>query len=130
MTILDSSVWISFLLADDSRHDDARKAVSAVRGVIHVPESIIDEVCTVLSVRCKRKDIADEFAGLLSAGGKAEVLHSNPEFFESVLALYRQIHTHTLSFTDVVLLTYSTEHAVVTFDVQLRSTILRTQRLP
>lgn len=126
MTILDSSVWIAFLLTDDSQHQKATRVIRATRGDVVVPESVIGEICTVLSVRFKRKDIADQFIGML-VGGNMEILYSDSSFFDAVLALYQRTTGHALSFTDVTLLHLAEEHDVVTFDASLRAAIARAE---
>ncbi|MEK7084530.1 MAG: type II toxin-antitoxin system VapC family toxin [Patescibacteria group bacterium] len=125
MTIFDSSVWIAFLLRDDSQHTEAVRVIHAIADTIGVPESVIDEVCTVLSVRFKRKDIADQFIDTLQRGGKVNVLYSDPAFFDGVLSRYQLIDNRALSFTDVILLCFAEDHSVVTFDADLRASIAR-----
>lgn len=120
MTILDSSVWIALLHADDNQHHRAKALLTHLPVPIGVPEYVILEVCSVLAR--KHKDIADQFLERID-GQDTMILYSDRSFFFETVIEFRSHAGNDLLFTDIALLVLSQEHTVLTFDQKLQKAI-------
>ncbi|MEK7619257.1 MAG: type II toxin-antitoxin system VapC family toxin [Patescibacteria group bacterium] len=122
MTILDSCVWIAFFNESDSQHAKARKIFEVLSSRILLPEHVVLEVATVLSLRAS-KGIADIFIERVIDNSDIEIrVFQHDEFFE-VCRDYRRSASARLSFVDIALLGLSAAHTVVTFDRHLKKAI-------
>jgi predicted nucleic acid-binding protein len=121
MTVLDSSVWIAWLNQDDGQHAKAKKIFKQIKLPILLPEYVILEVCTVLTLRVD-KQTSDRFLELISNNRDAKILLTDEVFFQTLMQEYRA-QRRRLSFTDVALTLLAKSFPVVTFDEQLGKTI-------
>ncbi len=122
MIILDSNVWIGFLSVNDSNHEQAVRVWSGLVWPILLPEYVLLEVATVLSLRVDKKT-ADAWLAYVFDNKDVELLPSNGEFLLEVAAWYLRKPHRGLSFVDVALLYLGKHHTVITFDAQLRKAL-------
>ena len=122
MTILDSSVWISFLDKNDSQHKKAENIMEEMDCDIAVPEYVIIEVCTVLLKKTNKK-IADGFIEIAFDNQNTRVLFFNEHFFNLFINNFKNIQNKNLSFIDTALLYLSKTYKIITFDKNLQKAI-------
>lgn len=126
MIVLDSSIWVAFILEDDSQHAKAVSLFPELNDEIIIPEYVMLEVCSVLIVQAG-KHLADRFLEISQHNENSSCLCSNENFFNQVIEFF-QAHKHTgLSFVDVSLLYLAKQYTVLTFDKQLEKAIAQRQ---
>lgn len=122
MIILDSNVWVAYLNKNDSQHKKAEEIFSHLTAGLAVPEYVILEVCSVLTLKAN-KSIADKFLEFITDNQDIEILFSNHVFFTGVIVCFKNTSQQKLSFTDIALVYLSKTHKVITFDKQLEKAI-------
>lgn len=118
MTILDSNIWIALLDKNDCSHTRAVKIFETLRGEIALPDYIVLEVCTVLTLKVGKK-VALDFLKLAQDNQDVQILASTPQVFTSVLRHFTNSGPAKLSFVDYALVYFSRAYLVITFDKQL-----------
>ena len=118
MIILDSNVWIALFSKKDSQNTRAEKFYDEIEGGIIVPEYVILETVSIVSVKVSKKT-ADGFLEYILNNKDIYILYSNEDFLGEVLNFYRKISNNHLSFVDVTLLCLAKYYQVVTFDKKL-----------
>ena len=119
MTILDSNVWIALLSEGDSNHKQACVIFDTIRGEIALPEYIVLEVCTVLTLMSSKK-LALKFLEFAQDNQDVQLLSSDQHVFGAILKHYVASGPIKLSFVDLALVYFSRGYLVVTFDKQLK----------
>lgn len=123
--LLDSNIWIARLNREDSQHAKAMALFESVKErtfPIILPEYVIVEVCTVVTIR-SGKEITEVFLKTARDNRLVTILPSTPAFLGNVMDLFSTRKDAHLSFVDVSLLLLSTSCTVVTFDKKLEKEI-------
>lgn len=113
-TVVDSSVLIATINADDSQHERGANEIRKAARPIIVPEYIVAETCAVL-VQKASKELADDFMQEMGSNRDFQLLFSTPEFFIASARVFLSTRKK-LSFVDCALIELSKEYAVLTFD--------------
>lgn len=115
--ILDSNVFIWFFYEDDSLHDLALKILEELKhSKIIVPYCVIQEVCSIFSIRFWKK-IADNFLYFLLETDNFELINNDVHDEISHFLEFKD----KISFTDLSLIMISKKYSaeLITFDKQL-----------
>jgi len=120
--VLDSNIWIAFLNKSDSQHKKAVKTFKEIENKIIVPEYIILEVCSVLSIRASKKT-ADKFLEIVLENNDIQILLSNEFLFKNTIREFKKTTSRKFSFVDIYLSYLSQSVKVITFDERLRRKI-------
>lgn len=123
MTVLDSSVWIAYLNADDSQHQKAVRVFSDIDGQLLLPEYVVLEVYTVLVTRVGKKE-ANAFLDVCVNNKGIRILLTDESFFLGVVDACQKQPRNGLSFADVALIALSKTHRVITFDALLQKSLM------
>jgi predicted nucleic acid-binding protein len=117
MYLIDSSVWVSLFLENDSNHREAVSIFNGLKGLILLPYSVLNEVCTVLVYKHSKRQ-SDLFLEFLE--GNVDILRVNNDWDVDIKA-FRSID-EKISFTDmsVIQMAISSNLALVTFDLQMK----------
>ena len=118
--ILDSSVWVAFLHATDSQHEQALQVLDQIRAAIIVPEYVLGEVATILKRR-KKADVAKRFVRRVLTEETQSFLPADTLVEETATLFCAR--TDSLSFTDTALLVLAKKYRVITFDRDLEKAI-------
>lgn len=118
MTILDSSVWIALLHETDSQHRKAEIVFDALKDTVIVPEYIILEVTTVLSLRASAT-VATAFLDHITNTDGIEVLRVGESLFTDTMLTFKKFAQRKVSFVDAALICLAAEYSVITFDKTL-----------
>ncbi len=119
MIILDSNVWVALLNKDDSQNLKAEKIIGTINEKIIIPEYVVLETVSVLSIRVSKK-AADNFLEFITENKEIVILNSSQELFDNAVDIYRKIVGNKLSFVDVYLLSLSGSYQIITFDRELQ----------
>jgi len=120
--IFDTNVWVAFFNANDSQHKKAQRAILHSRETIIIPEYVIVETTTVLSVKAS-KAIANQFLDAIQSNVDVQIMLMNEQRFIGTVELFRIVLDGTLSFVDTHLLWLHQYHPVVTFDQELQQAL-------
>ncbi|MFH1522473.1 MAG: PIN domain-containing protein [Patescibacteria group bacterium] len=122
MVILDSNIWIAFFNRKDSQHTKARKIFFTIQELVILPEYIILEVCSILTLRASKK-IAEAFLEIAIYNKNVKIVLSDDSLFKNTLKLFVQYKGNKLSFVDLALVYMSKTDKIVTFDKNLKKVI-------
>jgi len=122
--VLDSCVWIAYLNKGDSQNKKAEKVLDGIKGKIVLPEYIILEVCSVLSMRVS-KETANKFLKLALNNKDIYLLISSENLFYDTTQKFIKNTKKNLSFTDISLICLNKSFKVITFDKELKKELER-----
>lgn len=122
--IIDSCVWISYFLEDDSNHN---RAVNIIENLdsnikIFITDYIIIEVITIL-LQKSWKDNSENFIDIIEHIEQVEIIHGSQVLFKKFLRFFSENNYYKLSFIDQSLLYLSQDFEVITFDKELLKAI-------
>ena len=120
--IFDSNIWVAFLNHHDSLHAKAIKIFRDNEGKIIIPEYILLEITTVVSLRANFQ-IAQEFLRLATTNNDVEILPSSLLFLVKLLDFLKTSDFSKLSFADHALVLLSHRYKVLTFDQDLNKVL-------
>ncbi|MFA5986030.1 MAG: type II toxin-antitoxin system VapC family toxin [Parcubacteria group bacterium] len=118
MRILDSNIWIAYLSKADNQHKKAKEIFENVDEKIVLPEYLLAEICSVLSLRVNKKT-ADKFLRFALDNNEIEIILSDNVFFVGTVSVFQEMKTNKLSFVDCSLLYLTKFYHVQTFDKAL-----------
>lgn len=120
--ILDSSVWVAFLLDSDSQREKAKRILGNLQDIaLVVPEYVLVEVATALKHK-GYEEVAKKFVAEVMEGGRT-FLPSGESLAHTTAELFLKRGRDRLSFTDTALLALSEQYRVITFDRKLQKAI-------
>ena len=122
MTILDTSVWVAFINRADSQHAQALSVLNTVALPVVVPEYILVETCSVLTVKVS-KVAAVNWLNFVSDNQNCTLLFSEATWAKEMITFFKTKAPRTLSFPDAALLQLAQEYTILTFDKQLARAI-------
>ena len=120
-TVVDSSVLIAAINANDSQHERGVADIRKAEKPIVVPEYVVAETCAFL-VQKASKHLADDFMREMGSNRDFRLLFSKPEFF--IASAQEFLSTREkLSFADCALVVLARKYHVLTFDRTLEKAI-------
>jgi predicted nucleic acid-binding protein len=122
MIILDSNIWIAYWSKNDTQHMKAEKVFENLNDRIVLPEYLVVEICSVLSLRVSKK-MADKFLDFSLNNNETELLLSDEMLFSGSAEVFEKTKTGKLSFVDCSLVYLSNFYEVLTFDKLLQKEI-------
>ncbi|MDB5237602.1 MAG: hypothetical protein JWL88_704 [Parcubacteria group bacterium] len=120
-TLVDSSVLVASRNNKDSLFNQAIEALRSAEKPLILHEYVVLETATVLMTRAG-KPLADTFVNNVLGNADFQLLRSSEADFISTIEAFTQTRTK-LSFTDVALLTLSSQYTILTFDKALERAI-------
>ena len=115
--ILDTSVWVSLLCAEDSNYIKAQQIISRVPAQQIIPDVVFYEILTVLKIKIDL-GLAVDFMDFVknNLDITIKLYYENNRTLAELMLDTRFIK---LSYVDVLLLYLSKEYTIITFDKQL-----------
>jgi len=117
MTIIDTSVWVTRFLEEDSQHKEGKKAFDDLSNVLkYTCYAVIEETTTILCYK-HSKEQADKFIDYITNNPEIVILeHNISKEAQTFLAVNAE-----LSFADVSIISLSKQHnlRITSFDQQL-----------
>lgn len=119
MKILDSNIWISYIIKDDINHKKANEIFDNLENeVIYISEYIIIEITTILLQKWW-KDITNLFIKMYKNNTNIKIIYVSQILFNNFLNFFVKNNYNKLSFIDQSLLYLSKEFEIITFDKNL-----------
>lgn len=115
-SLIDSSVWVALFLDFDTQHTRASRLLSRLKGRIHLPYCVTNEVVTILTYKHSKQQ-ADRFIAFIE--GNRDIILQEDNIVDE-LVFFKTLQTR-ISLTDAALLLFSRNLKVkiITFDKQL-----------
>ena len=117
--ILDSNIWISYFIIDDSNHKKASKIIEWLENEsVCITDHIIIEVSTILLYRLW-KQFANDFIELIKYNTNVGIFYSNKIIFDDFINFFIINKNNKLSFVDQSLIYLSKDFEIITFDKEI-----------
>ena len=123
MIILDSNIWIWYLLEDDSLFEKSKEIIKSIYNKkIFISDYLISEIITVLLIRWN-KGIVDDFLEIIYNNEDVKVIYTSPIIFHEIIKFFKKYNFNKLSFVDQSLLFLSKDFEIITFDKELNKAL-------
>ena len=123
MIILDSNIWIWYLLEDDSLFEKSKEIIKSIYNKkIFISDYLISEIITVLLIRWN-KGIVDDFLEIIYNNEDVKVIYTSPIIFHEIIKFFKENNFNKLSFVDQSLLFLSKDFEIITFDKELNKAL-------
>ena len=122
--LLDSNVWISFLMRKDSQHNKALNIVLSLDFEnVFIHDFLLLEIVSVLRLRTNAKFAAQALNYIIDLDIKDLNIQDLQSYTKHAKDLVLQSKYPKLSFVDLFLLAASQKYEVITFDKNLKRAI-------
>lgn len=116
--ILDTSIWVAYIIPNDSTHVKACKIIDSLGDItIVIPHDIFKETITVLKNKTNTDGI-ESFITTIENNKQIEMI-GDGHLFTQTIDLFRNQLDNSLSYIDTLLLVLSKQYDVLTFDKEL-----------
>lgn len=116
--LLDSSVWVSLFLENDTLHEEAKEIVEMMDGPIVVPYTVLSETSTVLAYKHSKKQ-AKCFLEYIEDNN--DIIRRENSYEKDTLAFLSTDKKISFADSSIVEMAIKENLILVTFDQQMKS---------